>query len=219
VPVDESRRTVTAEPAGAILDVVDWRRRIWSLYAEVRRISRSDPAAAHALWCRARNGLFARHPASPLPPSAREAFRGLPVAGYDPDWRFELSVDGAEPMAISLSAGSDGDVPFERLGHLSLPGGETLDVWALQSYGGGIFLPVRDGLSGRSGGTYGGGRYLLDTIKGADLGVAGDGHGLVVDFNFAYNPSCAYNPEWACPLAPRGNVLNMEIPVGELYEQ
>jgi uncharacterized protein (DUF1684 family) len=209
---------VTPEPNAAILDVVDWRRQIWRLYAEVRRISRSDPAAAHALWCRGRNHLFARHPASPLLPSTREAFRGLPVAGYDPDWRFELPVRGAEPVAIQLSAGSDGDVPFERLGHLSLPSGGTLDVWSLQTYGGGIFLPVRDGLAGRSGGTYGGGRYVLDTIKGADLGNAGDGRELVVDFNFAYNPSCAYNDAWACPLAPPGNVVDVEIPAGELYE-
>jgi uncharacterized protein (DUF1684 family) len=209
---------VRSEATAAIFDVVDWRRRIWSLYADVRRISRSDPAAAHALWCRRRNHLFAHHSASPLLPRAREAFRGLPVAAYDPDWRFELPVQNAEPRAIQLSAGSDGDVPFERLGHLSLPNGGTLDVWSLQTYGGGIFLPVRDGLAGHPGATYGGGRYVLDTIKGADLGRARDGRWLVVDFNFAYNPSCAYNPAWACPLAPPGNVVNLEIPAGELYE-
>jgi uncharacterized protein (DUF1684 family) len=128
-----------------------------------------------------------------------------------------LALQDAETATIELSGGGDGDVPFERLGRLSLPSGDTLDVWSLQTYGGGIFLPVRDGLAGRPGGTYGGGRYLLDTIKGADLGVTGDGRRLVVDFNFAYNPSCAYNPLWACPLAPRGNVVDVEIPVGELY--
>jgi uncharacterized protein (DUF1684 family) len=210
---------VTSKVTAATLDIVDWRRRIWSLYADVRRISELEPAAAHALWCDGRNDLFAHHPASPLPPGEREAFRGLPIAAYDPDWRLELPLADSETTTIQLSAGSDGDVPYERLGHLSLPSGDTLDVWSLQSYGGGIFLPVRDGLAGRPGGTYGGGRYLLDTIKGADLGYPGGvGGWLVVDFNFAYNPSCAYNPVWACPLAPTGNVVDVEIPAGELYE-
>jgi uncharacterized protein len=87
-----------------------------------------------------------------------------------------------------------------------------LDVWWLASYGGGVFVPVKDGLAGRF--TYGGGRYLLDTVKGADLG--GDGDTLVIDLNFAYNPSCAYDPAWACPLAPPGNVLSQPVLAGEL---
>jgi uncharacterized protein (DUF1684 family) len=104
-------------------------------------------------------------------------------------------------------------VPFERVGVADVPGVGALDVWRLASYGGGLFLPVKDGSAGRPGGTYGGGRYLLDTAKGADLG-SGAGR-LVLDFNFAYNPSCAYDPAWACPLAQPGNVVRVEIPVGE----
>jgi uncharacterized protein (DUF1684 family) len=119
---------------------------------------------------------------------------------------------------IEMSLGTDGNVQFERIGQLRLPIGGTLDVWRLQTYGGGIFLPVRDGLAGREGGTYGGVRYLLDTIKGADLGVAGDPTSLVIDLNFAYNPSCAYDPDWVCPLAPRGNIVAAEIGAGELYQ-
>jgi uncharacterized protein len=92
-----------------------------------------------------------------------------------------------------------------------------LDVWALRSYGGGLFVPVRDGSAGHA--TYGGGRYLIDTVKGADLGGSVDlatGHGsLVIDFNFAYHPSCAYDSAWVCPLAPPGNILRAEVPVGE----
>ena len=65
--------------------------------------------------------------------------------------------------------------------------------------------------------TYGGGRYVLDTAKGADLGGS-DGR-LVVDVNFAYNPSCAYDPAWACPLAPRGNVLGSPLRAGELVPE
>ncbi len=63
--------------------------------------------------------------------------------------------------------------------------------------------------------SYGGGRYLLDTVKGADLGGT-DGR-LVVDFNYAYNPSCAYDPQWSCPLAPPANRLTVPILAGERY--
>jgi len=92
-----------------------------------------------------------------------------------------------------------------------LPGGD-LDVWWLGCYGGGIFIPVKDGSAGSA--TYGGGRYLIDTVKGADLG--GDEGRLILDFNFAYNPSCAYDPGWACPLAPAGNTLATPLLAGEL---
>ncbi len=87
---------------------------------------------------------------------------------------------------------------------------------ACLSYGGGLFIPVRDALAGAAGGTYGGGRYLIDTAKGADLGGDPARGTLVVDVNFAYNPSCAYDPAWACPLAPPGNVVDVAVPVGEL---
>ena len=92
------------------------------------------------------------------------------------------------------------------------PGLGGLDVWWLGSYGNGIFLPLRDATAGST--TYGAGRYLLDTVKGADLGREGDA--WVLDLNFSYNPSCAYDPAWACPLAPLGNRLDAEVPVGEL---
>jgi uncharacterized protein (DUF1684 family) len=85
---------------------------------------------------------------------------------------------------------------------------------AAKTYGGGVFLPLHDAGCGKPGGGYGGGRYLLDTVKGADLG--GDGDHLVVDLNFAYAPSCAYDPAWACPLAPPGNRVDADVPVGEL---
>ena len=184
---------------------------MFSLYSEVR--AAADPAAAHARWRAVRDALFATHPASPLTAGQHETFTGLPVPDYDPDWRFVLKVQEAEPLQVEVTSGTDGVVPFERLGVVELPDVGTLDVWRLTSYAGGIFLPVKDGSAGRPGGTYGGGRYLLDTVKGADLGT-GDGS-LVLDFNFAYNPSCAYDPAWACPLAQPGSTVRVEIPVGE----
>jgi len=55
---------------------------------------------------------------------------------------------------------------------------------------------------------------LLDTVKGADLGGSGDE--LVLDFNFAFNPSCAYDDSWACPLSPPANRLPVRVEAGEL---
>jgi uncharacterized protein (DUF1684 family) len=131
------------------------------------------------------------------------------VAAYDPAWRFEVEVRPGDAVRWDVQTGTDGAVPFDRLGTIELPDVGQLDVWRLASYGGGVFLPLRDPGEG-----YGGGRYLLDTVKGADLG--GDGRSLVVDLNFAYAPSCAYDPAWACPLAPAGNTVETAVPVGEL---
>jgi len=87
----------------------------------------------------------------------------------------------------------------------------SLELYWLEGYGGGLFLPFSDTTSGD--GTYGGGRYLLDTVKGADLGI--ENGRLVLDFNFAYNPSCAYDPKWVCPLAPAQNRLPIPVRAGE----
>jgi uncharacterized protein len=192
-------------------DIVDWRRRVFALYAAVREAA--NPAAGHEVWRRTRDDLFATHPASPLLREDLASFRGLPVPSYDAAWRFEVEVTEAPPSRIELDTGTDGAVPFERIGVANVPGVGALDVWRLATYAGGLFVPVKDASAGKEGGTYSGGRYLLDTVKGADLG--GRHHTLVLDFNFAYNPSCAYDPDWACPLAQPGNVVDVEIPVGE----
>ena len=191
-------------------DIADWRRRVFALYAEVRA---TDPATGHELWRATRDGLFATHPASPLLPEDQDGFTGLPVPAYDPAWRFEAELRPAEPRRIEVDTGTDGAVPFELLGVVEVPGVGSLDVWRFASYGGGLFVPVKDASAGKPGGTYGGGRYLVDTVKGADLGTK-DG-ALVLDLNFAYNPSCAYDPAWACPLAQPGSTVGVEIPVGE----
>lgn len=201
------------------LEVADWRRRVFALYSAVREAN--DLPAAHDLWRRGRDDLFATHPSTPLLPEDRAVFTGLPVKPYDPDWRFEVALapapSSAQARRIEVETGTDGLVPFELIGIADVPGVGELDVWRLASYGGGIFLPVKDALAGRPGGTYGGGRYLLDTVKGADLGPGHAPESLVLDFNFVYNPSCAYDPAWACPLAQPGNTVVVEIPVGERY--
>ncbi|MDR5698445.1 DUF1684 domain-containing protein [Agromyces aerolatus] len=198
------------------LQLADWRRRVFGLYAGVRQLSAHDPAAGHELWKSARDELFAGHPQSPLLPDDRARFTGLTVARYDPDWRFELEVRRPdEPVKLVIDSATDGAIPFSLVGTVRLPYLGTLDLWRVSGYAGGLFLPVKDGLAGAPGGTYGGGRYLLDTMKGADLGNGAGDDAIVVDFNFAYNPSCAYDPSWSCPLAQAGNTIAAEIPVGE----
>jgi len=193
------------------LALLDWRRRVAQLYAEVR--AEPDPAAGHEHWRRTRDELLRSHPESPIPGPDRASYPGAPVAAYDPRLRFDVAVDtGTPPRQLKVATGTDGIVVFDRIGSAHLPGLGDLDVWWLASYGGGVFVPVKDASSGSA--SYGGGRYLLDSAKGADLG--GVGGRLILDFNFAYNPSCAYDPAWACPLAPAGNTLAQPLLAGEL---
>ena len=191
------------------LSLLDWRRRTAALYAAAR--AAADPESGWRTWRDGRDELFVTHPDSPLGEAARAGFAGLPFSPYDPALRFEAALEPAEPERREVPTASDGVVPFERIGRVALGDLGRLDVWWLDSYGGGIFLPLRDGSAGA--GTYGGGRYLLDTVKGADLG-GGPGR-LVADLNLAYHPSCAYDPRWSCPLAPEGNRVTAAVTAGE----
>jgi uncharacterized protein (DUF1684 family) len=194
----------------AELELLDWRRRVAELYARVRANRDNDPLAAHDDWATTRDRLFSTHPETPLDdPAGAEP---LAYAAYDPSYVWEVAVDtDVERQRYPVATSGDGEMDFVRFGRITLPIG-TLDVFWLDTYGGGVFLPFRDATAGRT--TYGGGRYLLDTVKGADLGATVDGR-LVVDFNFAYHPSCHYSPRWSCPLAPPGNTLAAAVPVGE----
>lgn len=191
------------------LTLLDWRRQVAGLWTAAR--SAADPEIGWRTWRDGRDELFARHPDSPLDEQARAAFSGLPYAGYDPAVRFEAALEPAAPRRLDVPTAADGVVVLDRIGAVALGALGPIDVWWIGGYGGGVFLPLRDGTAGRS--TYGGGRYLLDTIKGADLG--GDGERLVVDLNFAYHPSCTYDPRWSCPLAPEGNRLTAPVAAGE----
>jgi uncharacterized protein (DUF1684 family) len=214
------------------LALADWRRRVGDLYAEVRSRSSNDPRAAWTRWREVRDDLYRTHPASPVPEAERAAFepRYWP---YDERLRFRLEVQAqdpepeAEPALAEAPATGFGGFPtiqlpmsvgaaldFTRIGWLEVPlpgGARRLAVYWMAGYAGGLFLPFRDATSGES--TYGAGRYVLDAAKSADLG--GDGHGIVIDFNFAYQPSCAFDPQWSCPLAPPENRLDLPIEAGE----
>jgi uncharacterized protein len=196
----------------AELELADWRRRVSELYTGVR--DEPSPERGHQLWQAGRDELFRSHPQSPLPPGDPLRGTGLPCWPYDPALRFTLPlVPAPAPATLDLAAGDDGTAALDLVGRVELPPplAATVDVWWLRQYGGGLFLPLRDGTAGR--GSYGGGRYLLDTAKGADLG--GDDGSLVIDLNFLYHPSCRYSSAWQCPLAPAGNTIAAPVAAGE----
>jgi uncharacterized protein (DUF1684 family) len=193
------------------LELADWRRQISDLYAAVR--AEPDLQQGHALWRHGRDELFRSHPQSPLLAGDPLRDSGLPYWPYDPELRFELPLlPAAEPLSLSMP-GTGGAIPLNLAGRVRLPAplDADLHVWWLREYAGGLFLPLRDGTAGQS--SYGGGRYALDTAKGADLGAPAGG--LVVDLNFLYHPSCRYNDEWVCPLAPPGNTISAAVNAGE----
>lgn len=193
------------------LELTHWRRSVAQLYANVR--AEREPAQAHALWRIGRDELFRHHPQSPLALDDPMREAGLPYWPYDPALRFEVAVKAPQsPQTIHVETSSDGTTSMDLIGQATVEELDvTLDVWWLAQYAGGLFLPVRDGTAGH--GSYGGGRYLLDTAKGADLGGSDDR--LVLDFNFLYHPSCRYNPRWECPLAPAGNTTTVPLESGE----
>jgi uncharacterized protein (DUF1684 family) len=195
------------------LDLVDWRRRVGDLY----RISGPD---ALDRFRRGRDELFRTHPQSPIEPEERASFRGLHYFEPDPVYRVTARVEPGDGSELVIdTGGEDGAVRYRRIGRLAftLAGQDcSLTVLSLIQYAGGLFVPFRDPTAGRE--TYGGGRYLFDTAKDTDglvLEISPGSSEVVLDFNFAYNASCAYSPRWACPLAPPENHLRVEVRAGE----
>ena len=202
------------------LSLADWRRRIAELYAEVRAMAATDPAIALAHWRAVRERLFREHPQSPVPRPSRATFAARHY-DHDPGLRFEVEVEPAPPpepgaLAMALPNSGSDTLSFRRIGKLTLalPAGERrLSVFWLAGYSGGLFIPFRDATNGTE--TYGAGRYLVDGAKSADLGANPETSALILDFNFAFQPSCAFDPRWACPLAPPENRLDVPIRAGE----
>lgn len=199
-----------------LFELMDWKRRVFDLYASVR--STNDPEAAWKHWREVRDELFRTHPQSPIPSHERAEFGALDYFDYDPQWRVLANVTAVEPVHYDIATSTGSSYGFSRFASASFEVCDRdmdLELYWLDGYGGGLFVPFRDATSGKQ--TYGGGRYLLDTVKGADLGVANER--LVLDFNFSYNPSCCYDPRWACPLAPPPNRLEIEVVAGERFEK
>jgi len=223
--------TDEAPTGGERLDLADWRRRVADLYAVVRSEAVRDPEAAWRFWREVREGLFRTHPQSPVRAAERSDFAAR-YWPYDPGLRFEASVAfdppeptdavafGAEPLfggiTLALPISTGGEEAFTGIGRVEVPfagGTRSLGVYWMAGYAGGLFLPFRDATNGHE--TYGAGRYLLDTAKSADLGAGVAPGSLILDFNFAFHPSCAFDPRWSCPLAPPENQLDLRIEAGE----
>jgi uncharacterized protein len=197
-----------------LLDLVDWRHRVGDLY----RVRGDDPIAE---FRRRRNELLRNHSQSPIPTEERAKFTGIRYFPPDPAYRITTRLEPSESdeEIVIETGGPDGDIRYRQGGvlHFSLGDQECrLTVFSLIGYGGGLFLPFRDATSGHQ--TYGGGRYLFDTAKGAiPIPMPEIGAPLVeLDFNYAYNPSCAYDHRWACPLAPQENWLEVAVEAGEM---
>jgi uncharacterized protein (DUF1684 family) len=198
----------------ALIDLVDWRRRVGDLY-------RGNGPDALAQFRRGRDDLFRSHPQSPIEPEERPAFKGLRYFPPDPAYRVRAQMTAGDGSELAIeTGGADGAIRYRRAGQLVFDlGGEPcrLTVLSLVQYAGGLFVPFKDMTSRHE--TYGGGRYLFDTAKDTDalvLEITPGSPEVVIDFNYAYNASCAYSPRWACPLAPPENVLKVPVRAGEL---
>lgn len=199
--------------AADALDLLDWKRQVFALYEQIR--GSSDPRSAWELWRAARDRLYREHPQSPVPAEQRDGCPGCSYFEYDPRARVLARIEPSEPVHRDVLSSTGAAFPFSNVGsaRFALNGEEqSLALLWNEGYGGGLFVSIQDGTSGQE--TYPAARYLLDTVKGADLGTS-DGL-LVIDFNFAYNPSCAYDSSWACPLAPPESRLSLSVRAGEL---
>ena len=200
------------------VSLADWRRSVAELYAGVRAAGDGGAEAAAVDFRARRDRMFREHIDSPIRKERRAAWRSAWYP-YDPAWRVVGVVrplPSTSTFEIALSA--DGVVRCSRVGIVEFMQhgvAATLFLYWFEGYGGGLWLPFAD--DGNGNATYGGGRYLYDTIKGADLGATSTR--FVLDFNFAYNPSCAYDDRWSCPLAPSENRLAFEVSAGERVTQ
>ncbi len=203
-------------PIKSYAALANYRRTVTESYARLR--TNPNPENACLQFRQERDELFKTNPLSPIPAEDRQAYAGVPYAPYDVDWRLvgTLNYDvDTVVYELDLPEGAFRYQSFATVQFTS-PLGESgaLTLYWILGYGGGVFLPFGDKTNNDT--TYGGGRYLYDTIKGADLGI--DDQTVILDFNLAYHPSCRYSHEWTCPLAPIENRLPFAVPVGELLE-
>ncbi|HZU14430.1 MAG TPA: DUF1684 domain-containing protein [Chloroflexota bacterium] len=144
---------------------------------------------------------------SPLPSEERENFPGLSYYPYNPDLHLQLPLDRdvpAEPITMETSTGSRRE--YRRVGKIRFEvDGTPAELMIYQGSDGSLFLPLRDATSGKE--TYGAGRYVEPEMVGDDQ--------VDADLNYLYNPYCAYNEAYSCPLPPIENWLRVPIEAGE----
>ncbi len=155
---------------------------------------------------RQKDEFFATSPQSPIPPHARAAFTGLAYYEPNPALAFRPVVEPADGSELVVATTDGQERRYHRAGiaRFAVDGDEVrLTLYATGHPG--FFVPFRDATSGKA--TYGAGRYL-------DLEPNDDGT-VTLDFNYAYNPFCAYDEAYSCPLPPGENWLQVPIEAGE----
>lgn len=156
-----------------------------------------------------KDNLFATQPESPLTDAQKKTFKGLHYFAPNPDFVFRgLEVqksEGEETIAIPTSAGDT--EPHRKVGKFEfILAGKSYSLTVFENIAGGqLFLPFKDATNGSE--TYHDGRYLEIEIE--------DGKIVELDFNYAYNPYCAYNDKWRCPKTPEENTLSLRVEAGE----
>jgi uncharacterized protein (DUF1684 family) len=143
---------------------------------------------------------------SPLTAEQKQYFTGLHYFNDNPALRVEVNLERFEPTDhVQIQTNTGAVQPYERYGHFRfIVEGEEAELTVFRNEHG-YFLPFADSLAGDE--TYGAGRYLEPEDLGEDR--------LLVDFNLAYNPYCAYNEKWSCPITPSENRLKVPIRAGE----
>jgi len=167
------------------------------------------------LWSdrEAKTEYFRQSPHSPLPVAMRgDAFPGLSYFDPDPAYRFVLPLDEHdEKETVTVETTADGEQTYDRWGEFRFDiDGETVTLQAYRPGGDDdrFWVPFRDETNGEE--TYDAGRYL--DLEPDDHEVDGE---WVLDLNRAYNPTCAYNYAYECPLIPMENWLDVRIEAGE----
>lgn len=153
-----------------------------------------------------KDNFFAHHQQSPLTPAQRQGFKHLDYFPETPELRFELTIDRfSDQQTIRIQTSTGAFQNYQKYGKIHFPvEGQQVEL-TVYANGHGFFLPFIDSLAGTE--TYPAGRYLEPELLPNGK--------YLIDFNQAYNPYCAYNEHWSCPLTPFENRLKVPIRAGE----
>jgi uncharacterized protein (DUF1684 family) len=156
---------------------------------------------------------FRTNPHSPIPDEERDEFDGLSYYPIDDAYRFELGLhEHDEKTTVTVGTSTGGEQTYHEWGEFrfQVDGEEvTLQAYKSDPDDDRLWVPFRDATSGDE--TYGAGRYLdleIETHRTHD-GT------WILDFNEAYNPTCAYSDLYECPLPPTENWLDVPVEAGE----
>ncbi|MGA9596904.1 MAG: DUF1684 domain-containing protein [Acidimicrobiia bacterium] len=194
----------------AAIALAGYRAAVAGLYERAR--AGDDPPTAWQTWRHDRDHLLRTHPQSPV--ADRPDWPGSPFFAYDASWRLLGAIVAAGPTASISVAQRDGTTEhFDPIGSVQFSRENatySLPLYWTRGYSGGLFLPFGDATNGIT--TAGSGRYLVDQAKSAFLGLSDEC--LVLDFNFAYHPSCVWG-DWLCPLPRPESRLPIAVAAGE----